>query len=137
MRLFSNIKKSSNNDSEILLIIQLILDSVRNQKIINITITKQIINLIDDNIALFKKSSAQEKLNNAIKIKLNKILDKDASLNHCHNLLPKFIYYNNYFLVYPSIHLEDLAQRQKLNLIDDKNVTIWYTLKKRENCHRK
>ena len=41
-------------------------------------------------------------------------------LNYCSSNIPKFILFNNYFRVRPSIHLKSLSERIRTNSLDDK-----------------
>lgn len=56
--------------------------------------------------------------------KLTDLLDKpdqiDAVLKFCHEHIPVFVLFNNYYSVKPSIHLGQLATRIKTNVLDDK-----------------
>lgn len=56
--------------------------------------------------------------------KIKKILSisklRNEVFKKCEKLLPKFVLFNNYFRVKPSIHLELLAQRTEQNILDDK-----------------
>jgi len=46
---------------------------------------------------------------------------KREVLDDCHKMIPKFILFNNYFRVKPSIHLELLANRTEKKILDDEN----------------
>ncbi len=46
---------------------------------------------------------------------------RNQALSKCNELLPKFVLFNNYFRVKPSIHLELLAQRTEQKVLDDEN----------------
>lgn len=46
--------------------------------------------------------------------------ERSKVLNYCSSNIPKFILFNNYFRVRPSIHLKSLSERIKTDLLDDK-----------------
>jgi energy-coupling factor transporter ATP-binding protein EcfA2 len=87
------------------------------------TITKSIATSImewlDTNFTYVAEGSQEEERYDKLKNALSTVLLRGEILERCEKLLPKFILFNNYFRVHPSIHLANLAQRIERKLLDD------------------
>ena len=86
------------------------------------TISKQIIEWLDKNLVYIDEDSKiEEKLFDKLKQVLSIPTIRHEGLKICASLLPKFVLFNNYLKVKPSIHLQLLAQRTEQNILDDDN----------------
>lgn len=81
---------------------------------------KQIIDWLNKNLVHIDENNAsEEKRFDSIKKILSIPQIRDEALKICETLVPKFVFFNNYFRVKPSIHLDLLARRTEQNILDD------------------
>jgi len=66
-----------------------------------------------------EENSKEEERFDRIKETVIISLERVKALDICESTLPKFILFNNYFKIKPSIHLQKLADRTEQNLLDD------------------
>lgn len=92
-----------------------------NTKQINENIATSVTNWLDKNIKFIDEDNTKENDRfEKLKLKLMIPLNHKTALTKCKNLLPKFVLFNNYYKIKPSIHLLKLAERVEQNLLDDK-----------------
>lgn len=83
------------------------------------SVATKICQWLDKCVEYIDEGSAEDERYSKLKSILVIPETKEAILKKCDLLIPKFVLFNNYFRVKPSIHLEHLAQRIKSGTLDD------------------
>lgn len=83
-------------------------------------IAQKLIVWMDKNIGYVTEGSQDETRYEKLKTSLLIPKTRLDVIEKCKSLLPKFVLFNNYFRVRPSIHLRHLADRINNNVLDDK-----------------
>ena len=100
--------------------IKTILNGINATVTIQSDLAKNILVWFDNNYKYVDENNAKEeqrfdRIKNTVEITLTRI----KALDMCISMLPKFVLFNNYFRIKPSIHLQKLADRTEQNLLDD------------------
>lgn len=99
-----------------------IIQTMNKDEIITQSDAKILIAWLDKNLKYVDEENATEENRfDHLKEILNLPETQNKVLDICKQLLPKFVLFNNYFRVKPSIHLELLAKRTEQNILDDDN----------------
>ncbi|KNY29524.1 AAA family ATPase [Pseudobacteroides cellulosolvens] len=126
MRLTAHIDKTfENNGSEQTVSkpsekLKTITDAFNDKSALSETQSNALSAWLDDNfVYIDENNKTEEQRFDKIKNMLALVSVRSEVLKKCRSQLPKFILFNNYFRVKPSIHLELLAQRTEQNILDD------------------
>jgi len=110
---------TTNNSVKIRQDIDALVQSLTPTSIITPNIASGIKKWLDTNLIYITEGSQEEKRYDQLKEMLEMPAIRENILSQCEAMLPKFILFNNYFRIHPSIHLLNLAQRTEQKLLDD------------------
>ena len=96
-----------------------IVTSIVGNSVINVEVAGKLIKWLDSNIQNVTAGGTEEQRFDKIKEILAMPSIRANILTRFKELLPKFVLFNNYFRVHPSIHLGNLAKRIEQKLLDD------------------
>jgi predicted ATP-dependent endonuclease of OLD family len=96
-----------------------ITQKLQSTQYIDIEIAKNIVGWMTEYFEFIKEGSAEENRYNKLKNILSIPQMRLDVIEICKKYLPKFILFNNYYRVKPSIHLANLAQRIATKVLDD------------------